>query len=55
MVPEGERRQATVLSADIAGYTALCATMDPEAHRFRHDVALRLAERGLELATEQEG
>lgn len=30
MLPAGERRQATVLFADIAGYTALCATMDPE-------------------------
>jgi class 3 adenylate cyclase/tetratricopeptide (TPR) repeat protein len=35
----GERRQATVLFADIAGYTALCASMDAEQvqallHRF---------------------
>ena len=37
--PQGERRQATVLFADIAGYTALCASMDAEQvqallHRF---------------------
>jgi len=28
--PAGERRQATVLFADISGYTALCASMDAE-------------------------
>ncbi len=28
--PEGERRQATVLFADISGYTTLCASMDAE-------------------------
>ena len=27
---DGERRQATVLVADISGYTALCARLDPE-------------------------
>jgi class 3 adenylate cyclase/tetratricopeptide (TPR) repeat protein len=27
---DGERRQATVLIADISGYTALCARLDPE-------------------------
>ena len=28
--PHGERRQAAVLFADISGYTALCASTDPE-------------------------
>jgi class 3 adenylate cyclase/predicted ATPase len=30
VAPAGERRQAAVLVADISGYTALCASMDPE-------------------------
>jgi len=29
-VAEGDRRQATVLVADISGYTALCARLDAE-------------------------
>jgi class 3 adenylate cyclase len=29
-LPQGERRQAAVLFADIAGYTALCASLDAE-------------------------
>ncbi len=28
--PEGERRQATVVFADISGYTRLCTSMDAE-------------------------
>ena len=44
--PPEERRQATVLFADLSGYTAAAERMDPEAVKALVDRSLRLPRRG---------